>query len=847
MKKTLMFLAFVFFSIIGAEDANAAIISDGTYKIQSALNSNKVLDVRGGSTKNGTAVQLYDFANVKAQKWQVKHISGDYYSITTVLDTSKAIDVKGQGKKNGTPVQMYSSNGTNAQKWLIKYAGNGYYYIISKCNGLYLDITGGSSKSGTKVQMYKGNGTNAQKFKFIEILEGKKTIEDGTYTIANALNSNRVLDISGASNNNGANIQNYSKNETWAQIWNVKYLNNGYYSITSFLDESKSLDVSGGGSCNGTNIQLYSSNGTNAQRWIIKDAGNGQYNIVSKLDNMYLDVANGSTKNGANIQLYHSNSSTAQKFIFNKIDASKLKDGLYTINNIQDENNLVSIDKDTATNRTNVKLNTSNGDNCQKWYVKHLGKGYYSLTSSLNPSKAIGVTESSMNNGANVQLYTYNNSIGQKWYIKYAGNGAYYLITQNGNLYFDVAGDNAINDANIQISSETKKDSQKFVFKETTLNSNTKSIEDGYYFINSSLDENKSLDVQSGRKNNGTNVQIYTSNKSVAQTWYFKYLNNGYYSITSSMNPKLSLEVKDSGMANGTNVQINKYTVADNQQWIVKDNGSGYVSIISKQNGLYLDISGGKAVNNANVYMFNFNFSGSQSFKLVKNTATKVYTGIDISYYQEKDKPKVNWTKIANSNLGFVIIRAGYGGDWTSQDDASFKSYVAACEKYNIPYGLYLYSYAQDIENTNKTGAKDEANHMLRLIREIGANNYSPNLGTKVFLDVEDKSIASTSKNQLTSVADYFCSTIEENGYSCGIYANVTWFKNHLNPSSLYPKYDIWIANYFNKTNPTFSDAMSRTPNYNLTPYKYWQFASDGTIDGITGNVDLNLGYDIFD
>lgn len=698
MKKGLLIFVFAFFLFVfDCSDAKAAILSNGTYRIRTALSTSKVLDVRNGSTTSGTNVQLYDWANVPAQKWVIKHLGSDYYTITSTLSNNKVLDVKSAGKTNGTNVQLYSANNSNAQKWLIKSAGDGYYYIISKCNGLYVDVSNARTANGTNIQMHKKNGNKAQKFKFVKEIDAKQTIEDGPYTISSASNGNMVLDIANGSTQNGTNVQLATKNGSNAQVWHVKYLGKGYYSITSHLNQSKSLDIYSGGFANKTNIQLYSSNGTAAQKWVIKDAGNGYYNIISQTDNMYVDIAGGVAKNGANIWIYSGNGSNAQKFSFNKLTDQDIQDTIV-------------------------------------------------------------------------------------------------------------------------------------------------SPDDGYYHIVSALNSTKALDVQGGRKNNGTNIQLYAENHSVAQTFYIKKLSNGNYSITSAMNPNTSLDVANSGTSNGTNVQLNKYNGASNQQWIFKDAGDGYVYITSKSNNLNLDVKGGTANNNTNIQMYVGNNTKAQKFKLVKNINKKVYTGIDVSHHQKQ----IDWKTISNSNLGFVIIRAGFGGDWTNQDDEQFKNNVAACEKYNIPYGLYLYSYASDIENANNTGAKNEADHMLRLIKEIGASAYKPNLGTKVFLDVEDKSVQDVSKDQLTNVADYFCSTIEKSGYSCGIYANKVWLTSHLDANLLAKNYDIWLAEWPDGVT-THNQAMSTFPSYNLTPYKYWQFASDGKINGITGRVDMDLGYDIFD
>ena len=96
----------------------------------------------------------------------------------------------------------------------------------------------------------------------------------------------------------------------------------------------------------------------------------------------------------------------------------------------------------------------------------------------------------------------------------------------------------------------------------------------------------------------------------------------------------------------------------------------------------------------------------------LKQITGAVAKGLDVSHHQGK----IDWEKVSKSDVDFVIIRCGYGNNLTSQDDKYFAQNVAGCEKYNIPYGIYIYSYA-----LSKSDAKSEANHVLRLIKSTGA------------------------------------------------------------------------------------------------------------------------------
>ena len=708
-----------------------------------------------------------------------------------------------------------------------------------------MDVDGGKSANKTNIQVYTGNSTKAQKFKFIEVLEGTKTIDDGLYKITSNLNNQKSVSVKNrSSNNNTATVLNDVSDE-WSNIWRFKYLNNGYYSITSYLDETKVLDVSGGSSANNTKIQIHNANNTISQKWIVKDLGDGNYSIVSGIDHKYMDVDSGHTTNGTKIQLYQGNSTASQQFKLEKVEEPTITEGYYTLNSMLDETKVVAVNSEIVISNLNVDLRTDDNANGKKWYIKPLGDGLYSIKTAANGNIVMDVYNGDKISGTNVWIHTANDSEAQKWYIKEAGDGYYYIIAKNSSLYLDVAGGKTYDGTNIQIYNGNNTVSQKFKLNPTTLNENDvvrQNYEEGYYTINSKLNVNKALDVNGGKKANGTKVQLYDNNNTVAQRWYLKKLNEGYYAIVSSMNPEIALTAASGNTENGISVQMSKYTGSATQQWAIKGAGNDYAAIVSKASGLNIDVSGGNTANGTKIQLYESNNGDSQLFKITKNDSEKVYTGIDVSHHQNL----IDWATVGNSDVGFVIIRAGYGGNWTSQDDKQFLNNVAACEKYNIPYGLYLYSYASEIDNS-ETSAQAEAKHMLRLINEIEQNNYSPNLGTKVFIDMEDKSVVNAGKDKLTAVSDTFCSTIEANGYSCGIYANRTWLTQHLNTPELAKKYEIWLAEYLPVVSPSYSYAKTQKPIYNLTPIKYWQFASDGKMNGISGNVDLDLGYDIFD
>ena len=311
-------------------------IEDGVYIIKSSIDSNYVIDVSGGSIDNEANIQLFISNNTAAQKFRVKYIEDRYYEIESIK-SEKVLDVELGKKEIGTNIWQYEHNETDAQKWKIKKNDDNTYSIISKLNDLYIDVSNGKAQNGQNIQVYSGNETKAQKFIFEEVdlnspeysTMPKKNIEDGTYTIKSSINDDYVIDVSGGSTDNEANIQLFISNNTNAQKFNVKYIEDGYYELES-VKSGKVLDVELGKKEIGTNIWQYEHNGTDAQKWIIKKNIDDTYSIISKLNDLYIDVSNGIAQNGQNIQVYSGNETKAQKFIFEKTTKSvEFEEGTY--------------------------------------------------------------------------------------------------------------------------------------------------------------------------------------------------------------------------------------------------------------------------------------------------------------------------------------------------------------------------------------------------------------------------------------------------------------------------------------------------------------------------------------
>lgn len=183
--------------------------------------------------------------------------------------------------------------------------------------------------------------------------------------------------------------------------------------------------------------------------------------------------------------------------------------------------------------------------------------------------------------------------------------------------------------------------------------------------------------------------------------------------------------------------------------------------------------------------------------------------GIDVSKHQGT----IDWKKVKNDGVEFAIIRIGYGGS-APVKDAKFEENYKNARANGLDVGVYIYSYADTL-----TDAKTEAN---AVINWLGGRD----LELPVYFDIEDKKQSVLGNTLRTNIVKTFCDMIENAGYWAGIYANKSWLTSKLNMNEL-NVYTVWVAQWANT-------------NTYKGPYAMWQYTSDGSVNGISGRVDMN-------
>lgn len=188
--------------------------------------------------------------------------------------------------------------------------------------------------------------------------------------------------------------------------------------------------------------------------------------------------------------------------------------------------------------------------------------------------------------------------------------------------------------------------------------------------------------------------------------------------------------------------------------------------------------------------------------------------GIDVSSWQGD----IDWKKVKEAGCDFAFIRVGYqnGRNGEISEDKYFKANIENAISNNIKVGIYFYSCAQTIEET-----QEQAKWTIEKIKPY-------NISLPVAFDWEEWNSFADYKLSfygISKLADAFINVFKDNGYDGILYSS----KNYLETiwhQELFP--NIWLAQYAN------------TATYNKS-YNYWQMCNTGRIDGIKGDVDIDL------
>lgn len=272
------------------------------------INTEAWKHITNESTNN---VIMHNENGYAEQIWRfTKNADGSYKIIN--CKTGYALD------RGGSDNNVYVSPdcGNDYQSWYI-YGESGAYFFKPRNSDNVMDISGGSVEDGANVGMFEWNGTTAQKFQIwkLDTWTNLGLIQNvGTNFYAYLIN---VYAWKHITNENNDNVLMRNETAYAEQVWKFIRNDDGSYKIVN-CKTGKVIDWDD----KSGNVYVNSDNGNDFQKWYIYGES-GAYILKPKNSSCVLDITSGSVSDGANVQIYDWNGTTAQKFQIWRLDDYK--------------------------------------------------------------------------------------------------------------------------------------------------------------------------------------------------------------------------------------------------------------------------------------------------------------------------------------------------------------------------------------------------------------------------------------------------------------------------------------------------------------------------------------------
>ena len=709
-------------------------ISDGIYQIDTILRNKPAFDITDGSFENNVQVQLWDYLGAEQQKVEITSDKDGFYEIKSIY-TGKVLAVSEDNPRNGTKLIQKVREGKDTEKWNITYEDNGEYSISSKIDSnLNIDIPDYNAVNGQKLQMHYYNGSSAQMFTFKAEIDKSNMMNNGDYTIYSAWNSSEAFDITDGSKEDGAQIQIWQYLGAYQQKFSIEKLEDGFYKIISKYT-GKALTIEDKNNIVGSKVIQQEYTNLDTQKWKIKAKNDNKYIIVSKIGEYAIELQHGN--NGAKAKINNISGNISQIFTFtsrrNLTSTRTIEDGIYKIETVLNNKPAFDITDGAKEDKAKIQLWDYLNADQQKFKITLQDDGYYRIK-SIYSEKVVAISEYKASNGSQIIQKTEEGTDDEKWIINDEGNGQYSINSKINSSSIEIPNGNGRNGQKIQLSDWDNSNAQKFII---TRVERSNIIEDGIYRIAMYTNENQSFDIDSGKRNNGTNVQLWewAGEKSYQQQFKFIYDQfTGSY-VIYNVNTGKVLDVQNAGYTAGTNIWQYEPNGTDAQKWFIEINEDGSYSIKSKLNGLYIDVKEGKLSNGQNVQLYVGNRSAAQKFKFIKQS-DKAVRFLEDGIYRIASRK--------NNNIGFDIT------DGSKEDNAQIQlwDYIGASqEEFNVYYedGYYYISsiYSKKVIQAGNgieiitQATKDTSNKCQKWIMQ--PNNGSYNIiskATGLYIDI---------------------------------------------------------------------------------------------------------------
>ena len=234
------------------------------------------------------------------------NLKDGWYFIKNV-NAQKYLTVADNTGKAGQNVELRITSGNKGQQWYLKNIGNGYVTLKSALGNFMLDIAGAKNADGTNIQIYNSHSGIAQQFML------KATSNDKAYVIATKCsNLTKVLDDYKSKKDDGTNVCQWTYGGNENQQWIFESINNSTPSTPSTNKElTLSKSINNWGSAYQVNIKISNETNKNINSWTLKIKKNeinitSSWNVNIKEEGNYYVITpaswNSFIKQGGNIE-----------------------------------------------------------------------------------------------------------------------------------------------------------------------------------------------------------------------------------------------------------------------------------------------------------------------------------------------------------------------------------------------------------------------------------------------------------------------------------------------------------------------------------------------------------------
>jgi GH25 family lysozyme M1 (1,4-beta-N-acetylmuramidase) len=197
--------------------------------------------------------------------------------------------------------------------------------------------------------------------------------------------------------------------------------------------------------------------------------------------------------------------------------------------------------------------------------------------------------------------------------------------------------------------------------------------------------------------------------------------------------------------------------------------------------------------------------------------------GIDVSHWDGM----IDWSRVGESGVKFAYLKASEG---TTIVDSNFTNYVIGARANSIAVGAY--HYAKPTAPYNPSEAVNQAVFFVKIMKSALTNNGD----IMPVLDLEEN--GGLSPSELAQWVRIFTNTVELlTNRQVMLYVSEDFLQNNGDLNNMISDLPLWVS-YWDQ----YYGGQSPPDTAGWNEWTAWQYASQGTVAGITGSADLDVG-----